>query len=123
MGEDTTLDPRCTIIENTKTLSFNTAGGQVTGVGSLHYECVFQPQCGTDIVFANLDLQGTYSPQSNTFEGTHDWSTLQYTWTAKCQLEKWRDSRSGTWQASLEDGLVRGSMSPVGALLQLIVQD
>jgi len=119
------VKPECAIEQNTMTLTFNTSGGEVTGEGDAAESCPPPEGCpGTGDVSFHWQFRGTYSPDSKTFSGTFDEQDEVPSHTFSTQGDEkvctfdglvTRDY-TGTWQATLEDGVVSGSHDGVGPL-------
>lgn len=113
-------------------LTFSTEGGLVTGAADLVSSCTLSERGTTcDRVSSSFHLEfvGTYSPDTNTLDGTYNERQDDEieTWTAdesdECTTEKESRIVSGTWGATLRDGVVMASYgSPRGMLFELTVQ-
>jgi hypothetical protein len=116
---DIPVEPGCTVVKATMTLTFSIDGGEIiSGEGHWEQSCT-KPGCeepantSADFIFA-----GTYSPDleawdqgvvKGSFSGTF---TSAWSGSARvdCELTpiSWEDD--GPWQATLEGGIVRGSL-------------
>jgi hypothetical protein len=120
-------------LTNTMELTFNTGGGSVKGEGHKDIQTPDDDGCGTGMIYATFNYEGTYSPDTKTFSGTlkieaGGYSMLEYCdlvgdeWLCECESVPWGDSFSGDWQATLEDGVVKGSQTVEVDTFELTVQ-
>jgi hypothetical protein len=113
-----------TVVRNTMTLTFDTAGGpgSVEGQGNVDQEfegSVFACPVGETTWSTErwvIDYYGAYDPDSNTFSGTMEMFHVSESWFGGGDDPCWKDVRekelSREWQATLEDGVVKGSLAP-----------
>jgi len=110
------VDPNYfSIAVNTMTLTFSPGGGSVIGDSRLHYEGSACPDT-TDWWDETAHFEGTYIPDSKTFTGTATWTYENSLWSlegdpATCVEKHTGDSVTIDWYATLEGGVVTGSLS------------
>jgi len=127
--------PGNVVLKNTITFTFNTAGGPVEGDGEKDTQTAADGfgSCGTGMIYATFDYKGTYDPETNAFNGTftvagEGYSMLEFCESVGgelvcvCESVPWGDSFSGDWQATLEDGVVKGSQTVEVDTFELTVQ-
>ena len=127
--------PGNVVLKNTMTLTFNTAGGPVEGDGEKDTQTAADGfgSCGTGMIYATFDYKGTYDAETNAFNGTftvagEGYSMLEFCESVGgelvcvCESVPWGDSFSGDWQATLEDGVVKGSQTVEVDTFELTVQ-
>ena len=125
--------PGNVVLKNTMTLTFNTAGGPVEGDGEKDTQTPGEDGCGAGMIYATFDYKGTYDPETNAFNGTftvagEGYSMLEFCESVGgelvcvCESVPWGDSFSGDWQATLEDGVVKGSQTVEVDTFELTVQ-
>jgi hypothetical protein len=127
--------PGYVVVKNTMTLTFNTAGGLVKGDGEKDVQTPDDQGCGTGMIYGTYEYEGTYYPETNTFEGTFtvvgdgyfmsrssDCDFVDGELVCECKSVPWGDSFSGDWQAALEDGVVKGSQTVQVDTFELTVQ-
>jgi hypothetical protein len=107
-------------------LEFPAGGGTVTGEGLLELSCADNPACEPNSYSGKWHYQGTYSPDSKTFDGTwtYGYDYTDYVGEECVAVPGSVDVASGNWQATLENGVVRGSHVPGGPIdIVLTVQN
>ena len=129
MGQYDPFAPGCTIDQNTMTLTFDPAGGPSSvkqGEGRWMTSCIVWEECPADVDSEEMHYEGAYDPESKTFNGT--W-TIQFDYTyytpeteGRCESHNMVDSFSGTWRATLTDGVIQGDHGPDGFPFELTVQ-
>jgi len=114
--------PDFVYVENRVTLVFDTRGGPVSGEGHFRWDDPTAP-CPhwKDHTY---HYTGNYSPDSKTLSGTweDEWVDMGYKWNVnKGCVEEFLTSGtdSGSWKATLEDGVVRAT---AGRPFELTVQ-
>ena len=136
VGQYTSAQPSgYVVVKNTMTLTFNTAGGLVEGDGEKDVQTPDAQGCGTGMIYGTYEYEGTYDPETNTFDGTFtvvgdgyfmsqssDCDFVDGELVCECKSVPWGDTFSGDWQAALEDGLVKGSQTVQVDTFELTVQ-
>lgn len=97
--------------KNTISLTFDLGGGVVQGQGEVLWKYGAADHPCPSTLIKTVDYEGTYSPDSKTLNGSykiHEGGTsFRY---PSCESEPQPESqREGQWQATLEDGLVKGA--------------
>jgi hypothetical protein len=106
-----------TVVGNTVTLKFSSAGGDVTLEGRLDTRGPAAQFCDPYSHFLSLDCDGTYSPESGTFGGTCQTQSGTTYYSAEftgpdeweCKANQSGASGSGPWEATLKGAVVKGS--------------
>jgi hypothetical protein len=118
-----------TVVWNTITLTFSTAGGPGSVEGTGHWDTQTPSDdlnCPPTVLRQTLTYEGAYNPEDNTFIGTYkvvadgtyffeeceviDWDTLEE--ECHCEEGAYSDSTSGIQWTGIwgEDGVIRGSV-------------
>jgi hypothetical protein len=125
----TSVPGSCVVEKNTVTLTYNTGGGPGSvkqGRGQWVTSCVVWAECPPSADSQDISYQGAYSPDPNTFSGTWQMQNTgtYYTYEGggQCEPHQYSDSYSGSWQATLQGGVVNGDHGPDGIPFELTVQ-
>lgn len=114
------LGDKCTVEENTMSLTFNTGGGPGSATGNGHWRdsCRDYQQCQPRAELVTWQLRGEYDPGSDGFTGTADMNTegTQYQPhegdpQAECDEITVSGGPTGIpWRATLQDGTLKGEI-------------
>jgi hypothetical protein len=118
------LSPGCVVEKNTMWLRFSPGGGSVNGKGEWLLSC--EHECGTVTTSQVTDYEGVYSPDSNTFGGSWVMQITAGYYTIEgeqCQPKSHSSNSAGHWEATLTEGIVKGSNEIGGEIhFELTVQ-
>jgi hypothetical protein len=118
------LSPGCVVEKNTMWLRFSPGDGSVNGKGEWLLSC--EHECGTVTTSQVTDYEGIYSPDSNTFGGSWVMQITAGYYTIEgeqCQPKSHSSNSAGHWEATLTEGIVKGSNEIGGEIhFELTVQ-
>jgi hypothetical protein len=129
--QDSYAAPNCVLEKNEMWLEFSSGGGTVTGEGRIEYRCAVNPACERNYWWGKWHYKGTYSPDSEALKKGVERGSFSGTWTYEYDYTDYVTEkcvpvsanvpvRSDNWQATLENGVVRGSHMP-GAPIDIVL--